>query len=74
MRYRFCDLLNCMKSMNITDVDIEGIKSLKNSDFVVLGRRLSDFAIAALDIIGAEECRDKNERIIDCIEILKNID
>ncbi|MBQ4424573.1 MAG: hypothetical protein II882_02415 [Lachnospiraceae bacterium] len=69
--FRCQGILECLeKSMNAPDV-AEAMKLLKNDGVVIMGRKISSYAQAALDILGIERYNGNDPEVIELIPDLK---
>lgn len=65
--YRFNAILDCVNNQIITKEIADELIKLKKDYRVIAGYKISDFSIAALDILGIEKYSDGNLDIINLI-------
>lgn len=65
--YRGRGIALCIKEKNNSPEVAERLKSLKNDNVYVLGRPISSYAIAALDILSIEKYMGNDTDILDLI-------
>ncbi len=71
--YRCQGIIDCLKK-HITDQQVvEAIGRLKNDNVVILGRRVSSYALAALDIIGVEKYSGNDDEVRELIPDLTEL-
>lgn len=69
--YRCQGILECLKG-NIQDKSVlDLVSKLKNDNVVILGRKISSYAIAALDILGVEKYSGEDVEIVEFIPELR---
>ncbi len=66
--YRGQGIALCIKRKNVSPEIADILKSLKNDNICVLGRPLSSYAIAALDILNIERYQGDDADIQDLIK------
>ncbi len=66
--FRARGITECIKMRANTPNIIAALKKLKNDKVVLLGSTLSDFAVAALDIIGGEKYHGNDSNILSLIK------
>lgn len=66
--YRGQGIALCIKEKNVSLEEAERLKSLKNDNVYVLGRPISSYAIAALDILNIEKYKGNDTDIRDLIK------
>ncbi len=69
--FRCQGILECLKKGVNTPDAAEAMKRLKNDGVVIMGRRISSYAQAALDILGIEKYKGNDEEVIELIPDLK---
>ena len=70
--FRCQGILDCLEN-NATDSSvIAAISSLKSDDVIILGRKVSSYALAALDALGIETYHGDEEEVRDLIPALKS--
>lgn len=65
--YRLSGLIECMDERKLSDAEVEAIKALKSDPVIIGGRPLGVYALATLDITGAEKYKGQDENVIDFI-------
>lgn len=69
--FRCQGIIECLENNIKIPQAIEALKKLKNDSVIILGRKVSSYAIAALDILGAEKYSGDDEEIRETIPVLK---
>ena len=60
-------IVSCIENGNVTASEIAIIESLLNDEHMIVGRKISSFAKAALDILGMR----KNDGDLDAQDLIK---
>ena len=65
--YRCQGIIACIEEKNVTSEEIEILKGMISDNNVIVGRRLSSFAKAALDLLGVQS----NDGDLDAADLIK---
>lgn len=62
--YKFNGIVQCVKSNMLTDEVVARLRELKTDNSQIAGHSISDFSIAALDVMGIEKYYGDDSDII----------